>query len=648
MKTFTNSTLLKGTLVLLFSTLACTSVFSQKTGSLDTNITFSGASRQLSIYVPTDYNATNNYQLMVCLHGLGDNSANYRNVLVNSLNWKTLYPNTIFVCPESNTTTDDYFAPEGSGNEAIITECINYATANYNINTADIILQGFSLGGRAALRFGLLNPSNFKGLLLNTPAIQGIKESSNRSQTSYTFNFSNANKIPVYISHGATDELYTSAIDSTVEQLIINDCPLFFTRIAGMGHNVPSQAQLGNFNKFFDSTATAAYGIEVVKVNLPNRTCDGKVSGTVLVRNTGKTTINSISLELSAPGTTPTLIPFNGLNLASFQHTYLTITNQAIGTSEVLDFTAKATLINNSIATDPFSPNGENTASKSLVSQNTGRALPFIEGFEGSTFPPTGWVLNPSGESYSAWYDDTDIKKTGSTAMGAFNTIRLFDNRYQHDDIQTPLLNLTTLAKPHLTFDMCYNYHKFKVGNDSLSFADTLEILISTDCGATFTSLFRRGGADLATFAEPILNPADIQQGFPSPAANNWNKVFISLDNYATSTAAILNFRYQSDLGGSVTIDNVSVGNNPVGINTPKITNLKVYPNPATNKVYISANDIIAINVFDIGGKQYSLETQQITNEGRTLVTEGLSTGIYYLQIITPNATQTQKLLIER
>lgn len=648
MKTYTNTTLLKGTLILLFSTLASSFVFSQKTGSLDTNITFSGSPRLLSVYVPTNYNASNKYQLIVCLHGLGDNSANYRNALVNSLNWKTLYPNTIFVCPESSTTSADYFEPVGSGNEAIITESVNYATANYNIDNANIILQGFSLGGRAALRFGLLNPKSFKGLLLNTPAIQGIKEASNRSNSSYFFNFSNASQVPIYISHGATDQFYTSAIDSTLEQLIVNDCPLFFNRIAGLGHSIPPQAQLGDFNKFFDSTTTATYGIEVVRINTPNRTCDGKVSGSVLVRNTGKTAINSITLELTAPGATPVTIPFTGLNLAPFQHSYLAINNQAVGTNEVVNFNAKATLINTNINTDPFSTSGENTASKGLVSQNAGRALPFTEGFEGGTFPPTGWVINPSGESYAEWYEETDIKKTGTSAMGAFNTIRLFDNRYQYDDIHTPLLDLSSLPKPHLTFDMCYNYHKFKVDNDSLSFADTLEILISTDCGNTFTSLFRRGGADLATFDEPILNPAGVAQGFPSPTANDWDKVFINLDNYATSTNAILNFRYQSDLGGAVIIDNVSVGNNPVGVKKNIESRVSLYPNPANNSVSINANDIIAVNIFDVSGKEYTLKMQQHTNAGCTLLTDGLSTGIYYLQVVTPNSTQTQKLLIER
>src|SRR4051812_47149331 len=146
--------------------------FAQTTGSFDTSITFMSSSRQLSLYVPTTYNSATKYRLMVCLHGLGDNSANYRNALINSLSWNTAMPNTIFVCPEAETVNSDYYSTAGS--EAIIQQSITVAMSRYQIDTANVILQGFSLGGRAALRYGLDNYSVFKGLLLNTPAVQGV------------------------------------------------------------------------------------------------------------------------------------------------------------------------------------------------------------------------------------------------------------------------------------------------------------------------------------------------------------------------------------------------------------------------------------------------------------------------------------------
>ena len=206
-------------LVLAFSSGA--RVFaSNQTGSFNTSINFLGASRQIGLYVPGNYDSTKSYSLMVCLHGLGDTYTNYRDALI-SLSFASTFPNTIFVCPEAASNVSDFTLP--AGNEAIINECIKYARNNYNIDTTNIILQGFSLGGRAALKYGLENYSEFKGLLLNTPAIQGVKEAMNKNISGYTFKFENASKIPIFISHGVDDILYTNPIDTAFESMVYGE-----------------------------------------------------------------------------------------------------------------------------------------------------------------------------------------------------------------------------------------------------------------------------------------------------------------------------------------------------------------------------------------------------------------------------------------
>lgn len=631
----------------LFSLLCALSVFGQTTGSFDANIPFANGTRQLSVYVPTNYNPANKYKVMVCLHGLGDNAANYRNALVNTLNWRTLLPTTIFVCPESSTTTDDYFAPNGSGNEEIIKESINYIRTNYSVDTTDITLQGFSLGGRAALRYGLNNPDVFKGLLLNTPAIQGVKEGSSK-QPAYPFALANANKIPVYISHGENDVFYTAPIDSIVEQLVLNDCPVLLNRVTGLNHTIPSSAQLGDFSKFFDSTTTSAFGIEVSRLYIPERVCNGFVNGSVLVRNTGKTTINSIALDFSTTGSTATRVSTNGLSLAPFQHVILPITNQFAGSAEVHTFTVKASLINGTENTDPISPNNENRKSKQLVRQNSGRALPLTEGFEGPDFPPTGWVVKQSGDIFSAWDKSEDVKKTGTASMGAFNSAFLFDNSFRSEEVQTPVLDLSSMQNPHLAFDLAFNYHKFKANNDSITLSDTLELLISTDCGNTFTRIFKAGGKELTTFAAPILNPQTLEACFINPSVGEWTTMLFPLSTYATSNNAIISFKYTSGLGGSIHIDNVAVTSNALNVEVPLENQATIYPNPAKNSTTITANNITAINVWDANGKLCTLKTTPLGENTTVLHTDLLSSGVYYVQVVTEHAIQHQKLIIEK
>ena len=84
--------------ILLVGLISIFGMLHAQTGSVSATISFNGADRNLACYIPKNYDSTKTYQLMICLHGLGDNSTNYRNALINSLAWNTNFPNTIFVC----------------------------------------------------------------------------------------------------------------------------------------------------------------------------------------------------------------------------------------------------------------------------------------------------------------------------------------------------------------------------------------------------------------------------------------------------------------------------------------------------------------------------------------------------------------------
>lgn len=147
----------------------------QSTGSFDVTVTIQGSARTLSCYVPPTYNSAVPHRLVVGLHGSGDVSANYRSAMINTLQFQNYLTNTIFIFPDGGSDqARDFYTP--AGDEAIIDSAIQYAFNNYNIDTSRMLLQGFSLGGRSALKYGLDNPYRFSGLLLNTPALQGVRD----------------------------------------------------------------------------------------------------------------------------------------------------------------------------------------------------------------------------------------------------------------------------------------------------------------------------------------------------------------------------------------------------------------------------------------------------------------------------------------
>ena len=599
----------------------------QTTGSFDTTISFMSGTRALSIYVPTGYSPANKYRLMICLHGLGDTCSNYRNGLINSLSWANNIPNTIFVCPEAATTSSDFYSP--AGGEAIIAQSIGFAMARYHIDTANVVLQGFSLGGRAALRYGLDNYATFKGLLLNTPAVQGVKEALNGHPAAYSFTYTNAPRIPVYITHGGADVTYASSIDSTYEQLVLADGIVRLFDIPGLGHNIPPFAQMSDFLQFFNTPAHPGKDVEAVHFYPePFLSCNPlPVTARLLFRNAGRDTITSVKFSYTLGSTTQRgtwtgmILPFQHATVPAYFSSPVDGDNTVSIQVDTLNGTIKDTVLGNNIQT-------------ATLHYSSGTALPSLsEGFEGSTFPPPGWVLQEAGDFYSAWDVDNTTAKTGSQSAGTFNTILIFDNAARAEGLITPLVTVPA-NKPLLSFDVGYNYHRYTPPyfTANVDFADTLEVLLTTDCGAHYSRIFKKGGTQLATFSTPIINSLSIQTDFATPADSNWLTENIDLSsvlNGGNATNVRFKFNYISALGGSINIDNVRVGSATGVSPIAKGSIYRIYPNPAMDYLMVDGAQGTEATLLNALGQKRLVQVMATNAEQISL--QNVPPGVYVL-----------------
>ncbi len=608
----------------------------QTTGSYDTTISFLSGTRAMAVYVPTSYTAGTPHKLMVCLHGLGDTCTNYRNALIGTLTWNTNMPNTIYVCPEASSRNADYYFPTGA--EGIIQASIDYAKSLYNIDTNEIILQGFSLGGRAALRYGLDNYGKFKALLLNTPAIQGVKQA--LSGTAYPFNYANAKKIPVYMTHGGTDQLYTGPIDTAYMNLMLNDCPAILRRYPTMGHTIPAFSSMSDFPAFATEPRAAGADLHVVTPVVASRVCSTTVPAQCLVRNTGTDTINTITLNYST-GSGSMTHTWTG-SMPPYGHTFITL--------PALSLTAGTSTLSVSVGTVNGTADtitGNNSATASIQVQNTGAPLPYFEGFEGA-FPPANWTHVKQGDAYAQFDLDDVVKKTGNASMFAFNTILLFDNAERKDEMLLPVLNLTTGSDPYMSFDVAYNYHRYTppyLTVDTL-FADTLSVMVSTDCGATYTTVYEKGGAQLATYSDPIMNPTSVTATYGTPASGNWRTENISLNAYAGSADVMLKIEYRSALGGWLNVDNVRVGTGAVSVQEIGQNKAVIFPNPASDLLNISTGQAIDnVTITDMTGRMV-MSLNEVKSTRVTIPTTDLTNGMYLVSISTAGNVETGNVII--
>lgn len=624
--------------ILLFG--GCLQSVAQTTGSFNTTIIFGGGDRTLSCYVPTNYQSSNKYRLIVGLHGLGDNSSNYRNALINSLNWPVLFSNTIIVCPDGGDDRNkDFYTP--AGDEKVIEAGIKYMTENYSIDTAAIILQGFSLGGRSAMKYGLDNPAKFKGLLLNTPALQGLADLNNNPVASLIYNYNNSSAIPIFITVGETDYLYVYTLDKLNTVLKKHNAKLSFTKVSGMGHSIPDNGIISGCINFFNQAATANISADLFDKKINRHFCEQQVTGSCVFRNTGATAITSVELNIQV-GNVNTTKMWNG-NLSSFQHAEIPF-EVPLNAGGAYDIKMSIAKING----EPYSETLNNLLSSEV--EVTGKpGLPFYyEGFEGS---PTAWKINPSGSVFE-WYKDNTVKRSGDSSIMAFNSILIFYTQGDRETFSSPLIDISSLTHKTISFDYAYNYHKYTPPyfTSETVFADTLEISVSTDCGNTFQRLFYKGGADLATAPSPVLNPLNVMQCMFTPKTDEWQKLTLDLSAFSTAKNAIIQFAYISAMGGSINIDNISTGS--VGMSAQPLSakpSLVVYPNPASQLIHISglSGNETQIRIYDQSGKTILTKTTS-QQEEIAINTDQLNNGLYLVEIMSGNGVVVQKLIINK
>jgi hypothetical protein len=85
---------------------------------------------------------------------------------------------------------------------------------------------------------------------------------------------------------------------------------------------------------------------------------------------------------------------------------------------------------------------------------------------------------------------------------------------------------------------------------------------------------------------------------------------------------------------------------NDLGVNTVKVTGVKVYPNPASSSVNISFTDVInSVSISDISGKV--VYKAEVNSTFHNIPSLNLNNGLYFVNVITSQGTAVEKLVIK-
>ncbi|HTE13061.1 MAG TPA: choice-of-anchor J domain-containing protein [Chitinophagaceae bacterium] len=378
-------------------------------------------------------------------------------------------------------------------------------------------------------------------------------------------------------------------------------------------------------------------------LNVPAVLCGGSsITPTLVFANKGKDTITSLKINYRLDNGTVTTLPWTGIlaRLQSAQLVLNTISNIPSGSHTLTVFTS-----------DPNGLVDQITANDTLKINLLVLAPvqpPIKEGFEGSVFPPANWILVKSNNPYT-WERTTTASSEGVAAAWMRNYAQK-TNGGSKDDLYAPLVQLSAPDSVFLKFDIAHVTAKFP-GSTAVQL-DTLEVLLTKDCGLSFISVYKKWGEDLQTVGGPnfpaVYPPADTT-GFIPGIKSQWRRDSVDLTPFlAGSTGAFqLVFRNITNNGNNTYLDNVNI--------TPLVLPAKlkaqgylIAPNPSNGLVtirhYLKPTNLKGIQVINSSGQV--LIQQQYNGNAISSIPLDLTryaNGIYTIRMVYDN-----KVIMER
>jgi hypothetical protein len=368
-------------------------------------------------------------------------------------------------------------------------------------------------------------------------------------------------------------------------------------------------------------------------INTPlQRICSSTFSPVITLRNKGAQTLTAVTIKATIDnGAVSSTTNWTG-SLASLAETNITL--------NALTVTTQGTHVLNIVISSPNGNTDENTSNDAITltfQYYLPVSPPLTEGFESTTYPPVGWdLVNP--DLGVTWERTVTAAKTGKASV----VLRNYDyqGNGQKDYIRLPLMNITSADSAFMTFQVAA-----AVATDPKTTGnpwDTLEVLVSKDCGATFTSLYRKAGSDLITRSAANVTSF-------TPSLGEWRKDSVNLTPYINAGPILIAFANTNQNENNIYLDDISVYSVSINANL-KTKGFMITPNPTTGKIavqfYPNPAVLKGINVFSSTGEKVA--SQRVNGAGSSSYSFDLSmfaSGVYIVQVVLGDKVITQKVI---
>ncbi len=386
------------------------------------------------------------------------------------------------------------------------------------------------------------------------------------------------------------------------------------------------------------SASPLANDIQAVSASVPALTCTSSTVPQITVKNNGTNAITAMTITPYIDGVAGTNFTWSG-NLAVGSSTNVTLNSMPVtGGAHTFSYNVV------SVSGTDNNPNN-NSAKAPFVIVGNYQGTPVAEGFAVATFPPTNWAAyNPT--SGPTWIRVTSCGGFGlsseSTKMDFYNTI----TNGMVNDLILPPMSFTATAAPSMSFDVAYSQY-------SANTNDKLEVFVSNNCGANWTSVYNKSGSGLSTTGSVLTSAF-------TPAAGQWRKEVVALTTFTGNI--LVKFVATSAYGNNLYLDNINLSQKPnapvngVGIPVVNASDLSmdIFPNPSngitTLKIDAALQSSAKISMVNALGQLVFSQNIKLEAGSNAIELNGneFANGVYNVVIDTDNGTAIKKLMINK
>jgi PKD repeat protein len=297
--------------------------------------------------------------------------------------------------------------------------------------------------------------------------------------------------------------------------------------------------------------------------------------------------------------------------------------------------------------------------------------LPFREGFEAIQFPPLNWQI----DDLDGLARDAGTVTWRRRAIGATDTSRgaaqmrfyIYNDYNQKDGLITPPLDFSKTKNASLHFARAYAPLLHEAASETVSgvtvprsflrlYTDTLSIQVSTDCGATWKEIWRKGGIELMTTPNSPRTNNRGEGGEFNPTFRDWKRDTLNLTEFVGQPTVSLKFEAINGFGNHLYLDAVNVDTvkyNLVSIEKDLIEKqITVTPNPfsetVTLRFELARSAGVRIEIYDVNGRLINalpLKNYSPGEQKADIDLKATSPGVYFARVWINDQFLVKKLV---